>query len=66
MSGHSDPQEYQWRATWFPDDVPERSVVGSEAKVRKTADANAAFLPIIERRPLGDWETVENYYAGRS
>jgi len=52
--------EDQWKVTWFPPDVKERTITGNEARVKKTADLQRDWNPIIERRTItvGDWEIV--------
>ena len=52
--------ETQWKVTWF---APNGDVVrtGTEVQVRKAAELQAAWNPIIEKREIvvGPWVTEE-------
>lgn len=49
---------YEWRVVWFPPDKPHSIFHGTEEQVRKRAETEAEWNPLVERRPytLGSWE----------
>lgn len=57
MPGDDEGVEVQWRVTWFP---PGKDQVarGTEAKVRRIAQQQAEWNPIIEWREvtIGPWQ----------
>lgn len=52
--------EVQWRVTWFPPDRAQRQFTGTERAVRKRAEEEDYWNPIIERREVivSEWEMV--------
>lgn len=54
--------EEQWRVTWFPPDVQQRSRTGSEEMVRLTAASASVepWHPIVEKRTVtrSPWSIV--------
>lgn len=45
-------KEIQWRVIWFPPDRPEGTFSGSEQAVRRRAEQQTEWNPIIERREI--------------
>jgi hypothetical protein len=56
----------QWEVVWFPDDVPERRKRGTEKQVRKVAEKNIEFLPIITKIVTQQAEVLVENYADRT
>ena len=48
----------QWRVIWFPPEWPHRVFEGTEEAVRKRAEKEAQWNPMVESRTvtLGAWE----------
>jgi hypothetical protein len=61
LAGNAIPEE-QYRVTWFPADVNQRSKqVADAAAATALADEHEQEAPMIERRVLTDWTIIENY-----
>lgn len=49
---------YKWRVVWFPPDKPFAIFHGLEEQVRRRAEQESDWHPLVERRAftLGHWE----------
>ena len=56
----SDEQEFQWRVTWFPPGKHAVVRTSTEQVIRRIAEAQSEWRPIIERRAFGPWETEKS------
>lgn len=62
MSRDDQETEVQWKVTYFPPDRNDVVRTGTEKQVRKVAELQAEWNPIIETRTItvGEWEIVED------
>jgi hypothetical protein len=53
--------EVQWKITWFPPDRSDVVRTGSEVQIRKQAQLQAEWNPIVESREItvGPWQIVD-------
>jgi hypothetical protein len=53
--------ETQWKVTWFPPDRSDVVRTGTERQIRKQAQLQADWNPIVEKREIvvGPWEMVD-------